>query len=145
ADQTVYIIAGADSSGETYSFEFAFVVSVSGPEGTENDPYTVQEGVNSGSSTEYNSKVEAYIKYYTYTAETAGTITLTLTQGTNTTAAISNESYTAALKLKSGQYIYPGDADTCSLTVEADQTVYIIAGADSSGETYSFEFAFVAD
>ncbi|MDE6441831.1 MAG: InlB B-repeat-containing protein, partial [Clostridia bacterium] len=39
-------------------------------DGTETNPYTVQEGVNSGSSTEYNSKVEAYIKYYTYTAET---------------------------------------------------------------------------
>ncbi|MDE7256474.1 MAG: hypothetical protein K2N50_00765, partial [Clostridia bacterium] len=143
AGDVIYILAGnADGAGE-YSFNVEFAASENG---SAESPFTVIEGENNHTTTTEDEQeaayIGSYIHYMTYTAKANGVLNISVSDN-STFVFVSEISFDDAPM--SEDYIYPGEADSCSVTVKAGDVIYIVAGnADGAGE-YSFNAVFTAN
>ena len=139
----VYIIAGNAYGAGEYSFNVEFVSSENG---SSEKPFTVKEGVNTHTTTDEDefegSYIGANIHYLTYTAKANGTLTFSETDNITFVFA-SKASFESAPS--STDYVFPGDAESCSLTVNAGDIIYIVAGNAYGAGEYSFDVVFTAD
>lgn len=112
--------------------------------GTITDPYVLVIGQNYGVTTdkdEYESTyVGSYIKYYTYKAPADGQLTVTAPDG-ESFAFTSKASFDGC---SDGDYVFPGEVETCTVTMLKNETLYIVAGNANGTRGYCFNAEFVS-